>query len=134
MIITVTNSFALKSANRKRVFELLQQHAGALTHQTIAKQTGLTVASIGNIMADLERMHLVQTAGDGLSSGGRKPRLFTLNLKYYTIVGISISVERYMILLTNLQGEVRRKISGSFGLEEEPKSVIERIMKKNCTI
>ncbi|WP_252311957.1 winged helix-turn-helix domain-containing protein [Sinobaca sp. H24] len=102
--MTITNANMMKTANRIRIFELLHQNEMPMTQQEMAKETGLTVASIGNILIDLEKARLLQEAGQAVSNGGRKPTLYTLDDEWHYLVGVSISVEEVIFVITTLKG------------------------------
>ncbi|MDX6154039.1 ROK family transcriptional regulator [Marinococcus sp. PL1-022] len=126
--MTVTNANMLKTANRRRVFELLHRSEEPMTQQEMAKTTGLTVASVGNILVDLEKARLLQEAGQALSNGGRKPTLYTLDGEWHYLVGVSISVEEVVLVITTLKGEIIYRETESFSLTEEPETVIGRVI------
>lgn len=126
--MTVTNANMLKTANRRRIFELLHRSEVPMTQQEMAKTTGLTVASVGNILVDLEKARLLQEAGQALSNGGRKPTLYTLDAEWHYLVGVSISVEEVMLVITTLKGEIVYRETEPFSLEEDPEAVLGRVI------
>lgn len=128
--MTITNANMMKTANRIRIFELLHQNERPMTQQEMAKETGLTVASIGNILIDLEKARLLQEAGQAVSNGGRKPTLYTLDDEWHYLVGVSISVKEVIFVITTLKGEIVYQGENTFSLSEEADAVLERVIKQ----
>lgn len=128
--MSITNANMLKTANRVRIFELLHQNEMPMTQQEMAKETGLTVASIGNILIDLEKAQLLQEAGRAVSNGGRKPTLYTLDNDRHYLVGVSISVKEVIFVITTLKGEIIYQGESSFSLSEDAHIVLERVIEQ----
>ncbi|WP_101845521.1 ROK family transcriptional regulator [Halobacillus sp. Marseille-P3879] len=124
----ITNANMLKTANRRRIFDLLHRSHSPMTKQEMAKKTGLTIASVGNILNHLEKARLVQEAGQALSNGGRKPTLYTLDTECHYVVGVSIAIREIIVLITNLKGEIKYQRKEFFSLEERPENVMDRIL------
>src|SRR5690606_18898173 len=73
--VTPGSQAALREANRRRVVEALRE-AGTLTQAEIARTTGLSAASVSNIVRDLRTAGTVSVRGT--SSNGRRARAVTL--------------------------------------------------------
>jgi len=51
---------------------------------------GLSIASVISILSDLIRMNLIIESGEGISTGGRKPTLYSLNCNDIFVAGIEL--------------------------------------------
>ncbi|HHY93159.1 MAG TPA: winged helix-turn-helix transcriptional regulator, partial [Firmicutes bacterium] len=67
----------LKELNRSLVLDALRQQ-GSLSRSELAGLTGLTAATISNIVEELIADGYVKSEGQGESQGGRKPTLLSL--------------------------------------------------------
>src|SRR5512146_2050323 len=73
----------------------------------LARRTGLSPSTVSAIVGDLERSGLVQSTGEGLSRGGRRPTLIGFHDDAFFIVGVELGATHVLVTLTNLRGQVR---------------------------
>jgi N-acetylglucosamine repressor len=79
---------------------------GPISRADIARLTGLTRTSVGELVSDLERDGLAIDAGRGPSTGGKQPTLVALNADARTIIAVDLSERTFTAALANLRGEL----------------------------
>ena len=86
----------------------------------LARRTGLSPSTVSAIVGDLERSGLVQSTGEGLSRGGRRPTLLGFCDDAFAIVGVELGASHVLVTLTNLRGEVRAERRGAHAVQTDP--------------
>ncbi|GAB3211840.1 ROK family transcriptional regulator [Marinactinospora thermotolerans] len=99
--VTPGSQAALRQANRQRVVEALRA-AGTMTQAEIARATGLSAASVSNIVRDLRSLGTVSVRET--SSNGRRARAVTLVRPPGVVVGIDFAFSRITVALGDSQG------------------------------
>lgn len=94
---------ALREANQGRVIRAVRS-AGALTQAEIARTTGLSAATVSNIVRELRSVGML--AVTPTSSGGRRAQSVSLAKVTGLIVGVEIGAERLRAVLCNHEHEV----------------------------
>ncbi len=94
----------VRKINRWNIFEQIRKEQ-SLSISEITLITGLTPATINTILADLLQMGFVRKIGEGESTGGRKPGIFSLNLNRHFIFGAELGLRKIKIGLMKLNGE-----------------------------
>ena len=79
---------------------------GPISRADIARLTGLTRTSVGELVSDLERDGLATDVGRGPSTGGKQPTLVALNADARTIIAVDLSERTFTAALANLRGEL----------------------------
>jgi predicted NBD/HSP70 family sugar kinase len=79
---------------------------------SISRDTGLTRATVSDLIAQLVRSGLVREIGPGASSGGKPPTLLGLNADGRAIVGIDLSRQPFRGALLDLTGGIVHRING----------------------
>jgi predicted NBD/HSP70 family sugar kinase len=79
---------------------------------SISRDTGLTRATVSDLIAQLVESGLVREIGPGASSGGKPPTLLGLNAGGRSIVSIDLSRQPFQGALLDLTGSVERRIDG----------------------
>lgn len=96
---------AMKSMNTALVLNKIREH-GSVSRATIAKETGLTAATVTNITAALIKCKMVVESDTGLSTGGRKPILLALNTEKYRICSAYISPNTVEFVVANFDADI----------------------------
>jgi len=94
---------ALREANQRRVIHAVRS-AGALTQAEIARTTGLSAATVSNIVRELRSVGTFLVTPT--SSGGRRAQSVSLARATGLIVGVEIGVARLRALLCSHDHEV----------------------------
>ena len=79
---------------------------GPISRADIARLTGLTRTSVGELVSDLERDGLAIDVGRGPSTGGKQPTLVALNANARTIITLDLGERTFTAALANLRGEL----------------------------
>jgi len=91
----------LKELNRSLVLDALRQQ-GSLSRAQLASLTGLTAATISNIVEELIAEGYVRSEGQGASQGGRKPTLLSLVPGARHVIAVDVAVDRVTVAITDL--------------------------------
>ncbi len=86
----------------------------------LARRTGLSPSTVSAIVGDLERSGLVQSTGEGLSRGGRRPTLLGFHDDAFFIIGVELGASHVLVTLTNLRGQVRIARHGAHAVQGDP--------------
>ena len=84
---------------------------GPISRADIARLTGLTRTSVGELVSDLEREDLAIDVGRGPSTGGKQPTLVALNANARTIITLDLGERTFTAALANLRGEIAARTS-----------------------
>ncbi len=82
---------------------------GPISRADIARLTGLTRTSVGELVADLEREGLAEDVGRGPSTGGKQPTLVALKDDARTVITLDLGERTFTAALANLRGELTTK-------------------------
>ncbi len=95
----------IKEMNRSNIINIIKQK-GEITKQDIAVALKLSIPTVTTNINQLMEEGLVEGAGVGDSTGGRKPLIlkFVENARYS--VGVDISPDRVRIILINLNNSI----------------------------
>jgi predicted NBD/HSP70 family sugar kinase len=126
----------IKDSNKKLILNLLRDKR-EITKQKIAKEIGISIPTVISNSKELIDEGLLEEAGVGDSSGGRKPVIvkFKPNSRYS--FGVEIDIFNVKIILLNLDSEVLAEqqfsIEETVGKIEDDKD-IDYLINKICTI
>jgi N-acetylglucosamine repressor len=84
---------------------------GPISRADIARLTGLTRTSVGELVADLETEGLATDVGRGPSTGGKQPTLVALNANARTVITLDLGERTFTAALANLRGEIAARTS-----------------------
>jgi predicted NBD/HSP70 family sugar kinase len=82
---------------------------GPISRADIARLTGLTRTSVGELVADLEQDGLASDVGRGPSTGGKQPTLVALNDDARTVIVLDLGERTFTAALANLRGDLTTK-------------------------
>ena len=87
----VTGSFELiKNLNTSCILDAIREK-GMISRADIARQTGLTPATVSNITAEMMDLGLIEETERGASNGGRKPVMLSIRSSVCKFAGVHIS-------------------------------------------
>lgn len=101
---STADQYLVKALNKGIVLNLLRLR-GPISRADIAKATGLNKTTVSALVDELARQHLVREVGMGESTGGRRPRLLTLNASAGFAIGADLGVDYFLVVALNLQGQ-----------------------------
>jgi transcriptional regulator of PTS gene len=128
-----SNNQNTRIRNRALVLRLIctQQDASRVS---IAKQTGLSKMSVTNIVNELiqegfVKEHTCDLSNGGKPSTGRKPVLLVPDCETHAVIGVYISRDSAVAILSNLKCEILYEVKLSFTFEESNTSFIQKILE-----
>src|SRR6266508_4474520 len=102
------NRDLIRAINRSHVLNTIKAQ-GPLGRADIARQTGLSQATVTSISAKLISQDLVMEKSAGDTSGGRPPILLVINPKGGYVVGIKLTENHAVCALTDLEAMILAK-------------------------
>jgi predicted NBD/HSP70 family sugar kinase len=99
--MAMTNTSSLKKSNLLRIVQTIKA-LGPVSKPDIATATGLTGASVHNLVKELEGKGLVKEIGLSSSSGGRKASLYTFNSSCFYLIGFTATLNTMSTALYDL--------------------------------
>ena len=84
---------------------------GPISRAEIARLTGLTRTTVGELVSELEQEGLAQEVGRGPSTGGKAPTLVSLVDDARHVVSLDLGERTFTAALVDLRGEIRQRIS-----------------------
>jgi N-acetylglucosamine repressor len=88
---------------------------GPISRADIARLTGLTRTSVGELVADLEREGLAHDVGRGPSTGGKQPTLVALVDDARTVIVLDLGERRFTAALADLRGNLTTRRTCDLG-------------------
>lgn len=102
----MTGSFQwMKTINKSNILNMIRSY-GPISRSEIAKKTKLTPPTVTNIVSELIESNLVRESEIGISKGGRKPILLTINAKHSFIIGIDVGGHHVRAIMADLNAEI----------------------------
>ncbi len=96
----------LRQANARGLLHLLRMHTPC-SKADLVRLSGLTAPTVASGIAHLESLGLVESIGDGKSSGGRPPpALLRFNANHGFVAAADIGATRLRMMLADLNGTV----------------------------
>jgi len=99
------NRDLVRKINRNLVLNLIKSQS-PISRTEVAHLSGLSLATISALTAELIEMGLVYEMGEGESTGGRRPVLLRLNHKAGFVVGVKLMEHTVTSALTDLDANV----------------------------
>jgi N-acetylglucosamine repressor len=121
------NRVLIRAINRSHILNTIKTH-GPIGRAEIARQIGLSPATVTSITAELISQNLVLEKETGDSSGGRRPILLVINPKGGYVVGIKLTEDYAIFALTDLDATVIAKSVMSI-LHHQPELVVDDLAK-----
>jgi predicted NBD/HSP70 family sugar kinase len=118
----------LRSSNQSRALWDVYLN-GPLTRQEIAEHSGLSLASVSNLLGALLRQGVVEEVGVEDSNGGRPRALLQVNPEYGFIIGVDVGETAFLVELFDLGMQVRaRHVSTASGEHPTPAEAVARML------
>lgn len=121
------NRELIRAINRSHILNTVKTH-GPISRAEIARQTGLSPATVTSISAELISQNLVLEKETGDLSGGRRPILLVINPKGGYVVGIKLTEDYAIFALTDLDATVIAKSVMNI-LHHQPELVVDDLAK-----
>ena len=83
---------------------------GPISRAEVARSTGLTRTTVGDVVGDLLDEGMVEEVGRGPSTGGKSPILLSIVGDARLVIGLDLGESTFSGALVNLRGDVRRVV------------------------
>src|ERR1700739_2191791 len=93
----------LRATKAHTLLRLLLE-SGPCSKADLVRASGLSAPSVTNVVATLVSTGLVETLGEGNSTGGRAPDIFRVNAEHGCVAGVEITRDTLRFLLADLNG------------------------------
>jgi len=93
----------VRQTNAEILLRLLRE-SGPCSKADLVRASGLSAPSVTNVVASLISIGLVETVGEGGSTGGRPPDILRFKAEHGYIAGVEITRDVLRFLLTDLNG------------------------------
>jgi predicted NBD/HSP70 family sugar kinase/biotin operon repressor len=123
------NNSDLTEMNRSAVVKILQQRE-VCSRADIAKQIGLTQASITKIVAALMEMGIVSEVGSMKGSGNRRSIGLKLNADRHQIIGVKFARHMFAVGVFDISGKIYTHTETEYPLEQDQQSVLAAMKKQ----
>lgn len=128
---------SLKEHNRNLTLRMFFDKE-KISRAEIARKTALTPTTVSEIVSELIKDGLVDEIGLGRSTGGKKPRLLSLNEDSRCSIGMDLANNQFSGGIVNLRGKIRESISYPLdGLDGEEAlhlvyKILDHLLDKYC--
>ncbi|MBK8056459.1 MAG: ROK family transcriptional regulator [Gemmatimonadetes bacterium] len=92
----------------------------AISRADIARRTGLSRSTVSEVVSELLATRLVDEAGEGASSGGRRPIVLEFQDDACVILGVDMGATHVSVALTDLRGRVLAWENRPFPVRSDP--------------
>jgi len=96
----------LRKRNRARALAVIY-HNGPMTRQEVGEATGVSPATVSNLVGDLLNQGVIVEAGAEDSAGGRPRALLRVQPEYKYVVGVDVGETAILVELFDLDMQVR---------------------------
>ncbi|MBE3002136.1 ROK family protein [Nocardiopsis sp. HNM0947] len=114
---------ALRQANERRVVDVLRRE-GTCTQAELARATGLSAASVSNIVRGLRASGTVTARAT--SSNGRRARAVTLVRPPGTVVAVDFAADRLRLAVADHEGGLLERESIDYDVAADPGRAVRR--------
>ena len=121
--LSLSGNFPRLTPSETEVTGLLRAR-GPLSRSGLAEETAFARSRVSSIIDSLLTLGIVSEAGDGESSGGRRPRLLTLRGEFGTLVGVDMGATSLDMALADFSGAVLDRASMPLDVREGPEVVL----------
>jgi len=94
----------IRQTNAEILLRLLRE-AGPCSKADLVRASGLSAPSVTNVIGTLTSAGLVETLGEGDSTGGRPPDILSFNAHRGCIAGVEITRDAIRMMLADLNGD-----------------------------
>ncbi len=118
-----------RRSSREMVFSCIHRQ-GRIARVEIARQTGISLMSVGRIADDLIRLGIVteQESGDESTGVGRHPKLLSVDSNRFLSVGVAIDRDGISGGILNFEGQVLKRAGIARNLTgESPEQVLRQV-------
>jgi glucokinase len=130
----------LRQANARGLLQLLRAH-NPCSKADLVRLSGLSAPTVSTGVSHLESLGLVDSIGEGESSGGRPPELLRFNANHGYVAAADIGGTRLRMMMTDLNGVVATQWSTVLQKQQKsPESMCDlihtglKVMCRQCAL
>jgi glucokinase-like ROK family protein len=121
--LSLSGSFPRLTPSEAEVVGLLRARK-QLSRTSLAEETNFARSRVTSVVDSLLHLGIVSEAGDGESSGGRRPRLLTLRGDFGYLVGVDMGATSLDMVLADFGGAVQDRASVPLDVRDGPEVVL----------
>jgi transcriptional regulator of PTS gene len=95
-----------RAMHRSNILRLIRT-TGLISRTDLARETGLSQASVTGVTADLIQEGLIEEKQAGAYEGGRRPTLLAIRPDGVHVVGVNMAIDQIRIVIVNFQAELK---------------------------
>jgi predicted NBD/HSP70 family sugar kinase len=111
---------------RSAVLDLIRS-SETISRVELSQRSALTEVTISKIVKELLLEGIIIEAGQGQSTGGKRPTLLKLNTGVLYAVGVSLGVSRIVVVLCGLNGKLIERVDLAGIGDDPPPKVLARV-------
>jgi glucokinase len=120
----------IRQTNAQILLRLLRDN-GPCSKADLVRASGLSAPSVTNVVTTLISTGLVETVGEGSSTGGRPPDILRFKAEHGAVVGVEITRDTLRFLLADLNGkELARSEIPIDKSQSTPQRICQQISKQ----
>jgi glucokinase len=100
----IGNPALMRQTNARTILMLLKK-SGICSRKDLVRETGMSTPTVANVIADLNKLGLIEWVEEVKSGGGRPPEKFRFKAEAGCFAGVDVTLEGLRILLTDLKGK-----------------------------
>jgi glucokinase len=104
----IGNPALMRQTNARTILMLLKK-MHSCSRKDLVRESGMSTPTVANVVADLDKLGLIQWVGEDKSGGGRPPESFRFKADAGCLAGVDITAEGLRILLADLKGTLLEK-------------------------
>lgn len=117
--VTKQGNGGIRQHNRTVLLEWIRTR-GPLSRADLSRASRLSMATVLDIVEELEGEGLVEDIGEGRSTGGRRPTLVNLVADSRLVIGLEVGTETLTAVVANLTAEIKHRVSIPSCMSEGP--------------
>ena len=102
----IGNPALMRQTNARTILMLLKK-MHSCSRKDLVQESGMSTPTVANVVADLDKLGLIQWIGDDKSGGGRPPESFRFKADAGCLAGVDIAAE----MATRGSGTLLGKVS-----------------------
>ncbi len=118
----------LRNFNKIALVSIIEKF-GPITLKEISKYSNLSRGTINNIINELIKIGFIVKDSKSVSTGGRKPDLYNLNMDFFYSIGINIGKRKVRAIIINLKGSIILEKVEHYSENHELEDIIPIIFK-----
>lgn len=95
-----------RAMHRSNILALIRT-MGLICRTDLARETGLSQASVTGVTADLIKEGLIEEKQAGAYEGGRRPTLLAIRPDGVHVVGVNLAIDQIRVVIVNFQAELK---------------------------